>query len=138
MGMVEFDAALAHLRSLNLPFGDYAIFGSGPLIVRGWIRLANDVDVVCRGQAWATVQSQGALVHLDDWDVDIIEMLDGSLTFGSCWKAGEIDVDEVIDQAERIQGLPFARLDHVAEFKRATGRKKDLVHLAAMAANGYR
>lgn len=137
-GTVDFDAALSHLRSLQVPAGDYAIFGSGPLIIRGWIQPTNDIDVVCRGRAWAVVQSQGALVHLDDWDVDIVEMLDGSLTFGCRWQAGDIDVDEVIDQAEQIRGLPFAKLSHVAAFKQATGREKDLVHLAAMAANGYR
>ena len=37
------------LRSLELPVGDYAIFGSGPLIVRGIIEATNDLDIICPG-----------------------------------------------------------------------------------------
>ena len=33
------------LRSLDMSEGDYAVFGSGPLIVRGIIEPANDLDV---------------------------------------------------------------------------------------------
>ena len=49
------------LRSLDLPMGDFAVFGSGPLIVRGIIEAANDLDVVSRGRAW-----ERALV-LESW-----------------------------------------------------------------------
>ena len=31
---------------------DYAVFGSGPLAVRGLVREARDLDVVAPGAAW--------------------------------------------------------------------------------------
>jgi hypothetical protein len=40
------------LRTLGLPVGDYAVFGSGPLVVRGLTREYRDLDVVARGAAW--------------------------------------------------------------------------------------
>lgn len=40
------------IRALGLPIGDYAIFGSGPLAVRGLMPGARDLDVVARGTAW--------------------------------------------------------------------------------------
>ena len=44
------------LRGLGLPAGDYAVFGSGPLLVRGIIARAGDLDVICRGAAWEAAQ----------------------------------------------------------------------------------
>lgn len=43
---------LKALRSLQLPLGHYAVFGSGPLIVRGIIDATNDLDIISRGPAW--------------------------------------------------------------------------------------
>jgi hypothetical protein len=48
------------LRALNLPTADYAIFGSGPLAVRGLIEEMHDLDVVARGTAWEQVKGLGA------------------------------------------------------------------------------
>ena len=54
------------LRSLDLPTGDYAVFGSGPMIVRGVIEPTNDLDVVRRGAAWAAALKLGQLVDLPE------------------------------------------------------------------------
>jgi hypothetical protein len=39
------------------------------------------------------------------------------------------DIDALIDGAERIDGLPFARLEDVLAWKRSYGRHKDLEHV---------
>ena len=39
------------------------------------------------------------------------------------------DIDALIDDAERIDGLPFARLEDVLAWKRAYARPKDLDHV---------
>ena len=44
-------AYLAELKALNLPLGHYAIFGSGPLAVRG-IREAADLDIIVSESLW--------------------------------------------------------------------------------------
>ena len=38
------------------------------------------------------------------------------------------DIDAIIEDAELVDGLPFARLEDVLAFKRAHGRPKDLEH----------
>lgn len=121
------------LRRLDLPVGDYAVFGSGPLIVRGIIPASNDLDVVCRGSAWEQVQESGPLVYLPEHDVEVVTIDDGTLTFGTRWAIGDVDVDLLIDTAEIIDGLPFARLEHVEAYKRIAARPKDLEHLALLA-----
>ena len=76
------------LRNLKLSAGDFAIFGSGPLIVRGIIAASNDLDVLCRRQAWKTVQELGEPEYLSNYDVNIMTLCDGQLTFGEKWGIG--------------------------------------------------
>ena len=125
------------LRALDLPIGDYAVFGSGPLIVRGVIEAENDIDVVSRGEAWDRARILGEIVTLPEHGVEVASFSDGAVTVGESWAYGDIDIDEVIDTAETIDGLPFARLEFVARYKRAAGRPKDLEHLRLLARSRY-
>ena len=120
------------IRELELPAGDFAIFGSGPLIVRGIIPASNDLDVLCRGPAWEQVEAAGELQYLSEYDLSVVSMLDGRLTFGRQWGIGEFDTDELIDTAEEIDGLPFVRLEHVSDYKKNSKRPKDIKHLKAL------
>lgn len=117
------------LRSLELPAGDYAIFGSGPLIVRGIVEAANDLDILARGAAWERVQELGELVYLPEHDVEVVSCFEDVITIGTEWAIGDFDVDELIDTADDIEGLPFVRLEHVVAYKRIASRPKDLRHL---------
>ena len=126
----------AALRALELPLGDYAVFGSGPLIVRGLIEAGNDIDVVARGRAWEQACESGEVVVLEEHDVEVASFLDGAITVGTTWAYGTIDIDELIDTAEMIDGLPFARLPYVVTYKRAAARPKDVEHLRLLAASG--
>ena len=123
----------ALLRSLDLPRTDYAVFGSGPLIVRGIIEPTNDLDVISRGAAWETAARQGDLV--EERGVTVAVLFGGAITVGTEWAIGEFDVDELIDTAELIDGLPFVRVEHVVAYKRIAGRPKDIEHLAALEAS---
>ena len=120
------------LRSLELPMGDYAVFGSGSLIVRGIIEATNDLDVVSRGPAWERAASVGELVSLPD-GATIVSCFDGAVTIGRNWAYGDFDIDELIDTAEVIDDLPFVRLEHVVRYKEIATRPKDLAHLELLA-----
>ncbi len=127
------------VKSLNLPEGDFAIFGSGPLIVRGIVPASNDLDIICRGGAWDYIKGLGECEYLTEYNVDIVTLFDGSLTFGDGWGIGAFDTDELIDNAEFIDGLPFVRLEYVAKYKKVSKRPKDLQHLEALVvAMGHR
>jgi hypothetical protein len=125
------------LRSLELPDGEYAVFGSGPLIVRGIIDATNDLDVVSRGAAWEKACDLGEMVTLVEYDVDIVTFLDGAITIGTSWAFGDVDIDDLIDTANTIDGLPFVRLEHVVRYKTIAGRPKDLEHLRLLDASGH-
>ncbi len=115
------------LRSLDLPSGDYAVFGSGPLLVRGIIERAGDLDVICRGAAWEAAQRLGAAV--DQQGVPVVSLFGGLVTLGVRWAVGEVEVGRLIDTAEVIDGLPFVRLEHVVTYKQTADRPKDREHL---------
>ena len=120
-----------YLRSLNLP-RDYAIFGSGPLWVRGIIEASNDLDVLCGPEAWAKVCRRGNKVHLREYGVEVVSMLDDRITFGTHWGIGDFDTAALIESAEEIQALRFVRLEHVEAFKLIRSSEKDKRHLRAL------
>ena len=120
------------LRSLQLPVGEFAVFGSGPLLVRGVIPESQDLDIVCRKGAWEKVTAIGTTEYLKKYDVTVVTMFDGKLTFGTDWGIGNFDVDELINSAETIDGLPFVRLEHVINYKLERSSPKDLAHIEAL------
>ena len=127
---------IERVAKLGLPVADYAIFGSGPLLVRGVIEHVNDIDIICRGRAWEHALTIGELVHLGEYNVDIVSIDDGLITLGRSWGIGNFDVDELIDAAEIIDELPFVRLQHVIAYKSIANRQKDRRHLDALKAQG--
>lgn len=125
------------VRRLSLPRQDFAIFGSGPLAIRGIIPACNDLDILCRRKALDIVHSMGKVEFLPEYDVTIVSMFKGALTFGTEWGIGDFDVDELIDTAEIIHELPFVRLKHVICYKKIRSSEKDLAHLDALAASNH-
>ena len=120
---------LEQVRKLDLPPGDFAIYGSGPMLVRGIIEQVNDIDIICRGDAWRQAQTLGRLKYLDEYALHVVSIDNGLITFGTSWGIGDFDIDELIDSADQIRGLPFVRLQYVSDYKRIARRPKDLLHL---------
>jgi hypothetical protein len=127
------DLLFERLRALDPNSGDYAVFGSGPLAIRGLIDRVGDLDIICRGAVWGRVKTLGTTIMYGENEV--VDLGTG-LTFGTSWGYGDFDVDQLIDDAETIEGLEFVRLGAVVEFKRIASRPKDLEHLRLMEDNG--
>jgi hypothetical protein len=117
------------LSATDLGAGNHAIFGSGPLLIRNVIDRVNDIDIIARGEAWRRTAAAGELVHLPDHNITIASLHSGRLTVGTSWAIGDIDIDDAIDTADQIEGIPWVRLDLVAEYKRVARRAKDIEHL---------
>jgi hypothetical protein len=97
------------------------------------IDTVRDLDVIVRGKTWQQVKALGVVVMQgEDETVD----LGTGLTFGRSWGYGVFDIDELIDDAEIIEGLPFVRLDAVIEFKKIADRPKDREHLRLLRESG--
>lgn len=121
------------VRRLKLPPQDYAIFGSGPLAIRGIIPACNDLDILCRREVWDFIRSIGCVEFLPEYNVTIVTLSEGAVTFGTEWGIGDFDIDELISTAEIIGELPFVQLEHVIRYKKIRCSAKDMLHLDALA-----
>ncbi len=130
--MVPMHPLILRLRTLGLPVGDWALFGSGPLLLRGWIEDVGDLDVICRGAAWQHAAEIGETGILQPDGVEIVNIDGGAITIGTSWRYGDISVSELIDDAEEIEGIPCVRLEHIVAYKRTADRPKDRAHLAVI------
>ena len=100
--------------------------------------MAHDLDIICREEVWNIVSQIGRVDYLPEYDVSVVTMVDGALTFGRQWGIGNFDVDELIATAEIIDTLPFVRLEHVIRYKKIRSSEKDLLHLDALENLGHR
>lgn len=121
------------LRRLDLQAGDWALFGSAPLLLRGWIDSVGDLDVIVRGSALELVRDIGVPEEYENGRR--MYRIGSDLTFGDYWYYGDFDIDELIDTAEMIEGIPCVRLDHIIEYKRIAARPRDHEHLTVIAAH---
>lgn len=117
-------ALLARVKELKLPAGQYAIFGSGPMGVRG-LRECKDIDVLVAENIFDEYKNKSGWTtkkfneHLDYLENNGIELW-------SEWGPGEWDEAALIAEAEMIEGLPFVKLETMVEWKKRGGRPKDL------------
>lgn len=96
-------------------------------MVRGWIDEVGDLDVLSRGPAWAEARRVGRMVTLED-GTDIAEV-DPGVTIGNTWRFGPATIDEMIDTAEIIDGIPCVRLGYIEAYMRLFDRPKDRIRL---------
>jgi len=112
---------LAVLKKINLSVGQYAVFGSGPLAVRG-IRPANDLDLIVKDELWRELNKK--YPSLDNRSIKI-----GKIEVYRDWLPWLSDKDQLIDSAEIFDGVPFVKLEYVLAWKKKMGRDKDLADI---------
>jgi len=109
--MKKLNVLLEVLNDYNLPKGDYAVFGSAPLVVVGMINDVNDLDVIIRPSKWP-FQTDG-------------EYLTEDIEFFDNWP--NEDVDDLIDNHSfEYDGVLFIQPKKVIEYKKRMSREKDM------------
>jgi hypothetical protein len=116
-------------NKLEVDRTDFVIFGSGPLLAHGLRRRINDLDVVARGQAWRTFCDHGVAGIAAINRAPLSLFWDGLIQVSEGWISEDWDADGLIDRAEIIQGLPFARLADVLGYKQVLQRPKDRIDI---------
>ena len=108
---------LEELKCLNLPSGEYAIIGSGPMAIRG-LREANDIDVVVKKTLWLELLKR--FVPYDSKHIRI-----GNIEIWGNFINLTERIDDVIDSAELLAGYPFVTLQDTLFWKKFLNREKD-------------
>ncbi len=112
---------LDQLKKINLPLGQYAIFGSGPLAIRG-IRQADDIDLIVKPEIWQILIS----IYDNCFKASNNSICIGDIEIFPVWfDFTPNKVTQIIDTAEIIQGFPFVKLSYVIEWKQSMRRTKD-------------
>ena len=108
---------LKALDSLCLTKENYAICGSGPLAIRN-LRAADDIDIVVRGDLWEILSKKYQPYDAHHIRIGAIEIWGDFINLTH-------RLDDVIDQADRIEGYPFVRLQDTILWKQFLNRQKD-------------
>lgn len=112
-----------HARSLNLPLGSYAVFGSGPLAARH-IRECGDIDIIVTEDLFEELKNDR---HFEVKEYKTTEVLvNEKIEIWKEWKPGLWDIKQLIDDADIIDGVPFVKITDVLRWKKLSGRDKDL------------
>ncbi len=115
--MNNFNRLILELKKLNLPNNEYAVFGSGPLAIRG-IRESKDIDIIVKLKLWNMLAKKYPIKNkkISIGSIDITyEKL-------SPWSG---NINNLIDNAEVIDGIRFLTLSDTIKWKKAYGREKD-------------
>lgn len=111
------------VQKLNLPAGKYAVFGSGPLVVRG-IRDSRDIAIVVTGELFDELGKDPAWTKDQIRDHHPVLRKDNVEIFKT-WAPDSWDVEGLIKGAELIDGIPFVKLDEVIDWKTLRNELKD-------------
>lgn len=124
--MQDFMTIFKKVKNLELPIGQYVVFGSGPLEAYG-IRQANDIELFVTKELYIKLKASGweekewpneggHYLQKDDFEAD------------DTWHYGDYNPtpEELIAKAQIINGVPFAPLEEVRDWKLAFGRTKDI------------
>ena len=113
---MELSKLLSELEKLNLPKGEYAIFGSGPPSARE-IREARDLDILASKKLYEKL--------ILKYNAENEKIVIGNIEIFMNVRYVD-NPEDVIRNAEMIHGYPFARLEDILEWKKKMGRGKDI------------
>lgn len=111
------------VKALDLPIGHFAIFGSGPMAIRG-LRASGDADLLVTKALFDEYAAKPDWQALSkDCGAEVLQR--GAIEMIHQWRPGEWDTDRLIAEAEMIDGLPCVRLAEVIRWKEIYDREKD-------------
>lgn len=120
----KFLEKMEELKQLNLPEDKFAVFGSGPMAIRG-IREADDIDIIVLSELFGgLVEKYGedkikrGLYNQRSLQLGDVEIWEG-------WAPREWDIEKLIKEAEVFYGVRFVKLEEVLKWKKLMGREKD-------------
>lgn len=114
----------ASINKLNLKPFEYAIFGSGPMIIRG-LRDSHDIDIIVKEEAWEKLANMYNVIQTQSGDKIEID----NIEIWKEWMELTPEIDTIINSTDIIDGMSFANLQYVIKTKRLQGRDKDLLDI---------
>lgn len=127
---------ISKIRELDLPFGQYIVVGGAVLAAHG-IRETSDLDIVVTPALFEALLQKGWPldgVYEQKWNRKRLKE-DAIEIYPDMYLEKQqvlLDIQEAIDHAEIIDGIPFQTLEHLLMCKTDTGREKDMSDVVAI------
>lgn len=116
------------MKSLNLPKGQYVVYGSAPFAIYG-IRDVNDIDMYVSKEVFEDLKKKG-------WKKVYKGLRDEPLSYDifeahDTWEFSPYSptLPDLLSRATEVDGITFASLEDVTKWKQGSGRPKDIVDL---------
>jgi len=120
---------IEEIRKLDLPVSEYVVIGGAAMSARG-LKNTEDIDIVVsevlmtqisENKSWKShprmVPNEAPGLINDDGTIQLYPTVGGV----------EITFEELKQNSESIEGIPFASLENIILIKETYGREKDLV-----------
>ncbi len=117
---MSIQALIQELKILDLPIGQFAIHGSGPIGIRGG-REIGDLDLVVTDGLWEKLKEKYSYKSGSD---NILVLSENVEAFNEV-QVGP-NAQSIIDDADIIDGIRFAKLEHIRLWKEGMRRPKDI------------
>lgn len=122
------DDVLAKVKTLNLPQGEYVVYGAAPFAIYG-IREVRDIDMLVSDKLYAELKEKG-------WEKIVKGPKDEPLTYDlfeahDTWEFSPYapTLEELLSRATLVDGIAFASIEDIRKWKAASARPKDLKDL---------
>jgi len=117
------------VKQLGFPLGKYVVVG-GVMEAYG-IRQANDIDIVVANDLFhKLIQNGWVMCDCDACTNSSKKIIKGDgvdiLSEYSCGEAYKANTEQLIKNADLIDGVPFIGLTELRKWKQVNGREKDL------------
>lgn len=111
-------------KRLNFPIGEYALFGSAPMGIRG-LKECHDIDIIVTEDLFEKFKGG------PDWQLKLTDdgseyLENDSVELWKNWGPGKWDIGKLIKEAEFINDLPFVKLNYLIQWRKLNAREKDL------------
>lgn len=122
----SFENLIRELKKFDLPPNQFAVFGSGPIAVRGLLqRKINDLDLIVTKALWKKLSSQYPVQPDRKFGNKKIDLNEGIEIWENFIFYKPEEIERMIREADIIGGLRYVKLEEVISFKKFLNRPKD-------------
>lgn len=123
--MLNKKQVINRLAALDLPSDQYLAISGTSLAAHG-IRATRDIDIVAKPKLFAKLKQRDGWKEITKFDDEkFLKAGDVDVAFRLHWEGYPTTLEQGIDSADIIAGMPFMNLEEVIKFKQAMGRDKD-------------
>lgn len=112
------------VKKLHFPLGEYIVIGAGILEALG-IRDTHDVDIIVKPELFKKLKESKKYKEEIRWGKEFLigDTIEIGLKFE--WENYSTTIEEAIETATIVEGIPFLNLEETIRFKKAMSREKD-------------